>query len=139
MRWQLTALRSPASRQNSLNTIDLLAILPFYVERLAKSGGVESTQFLRTLRLIRVFRIFKISRLQLIVEAALSSLAPLGMALFITLIYVVILGSAMYYIERGRYDAFSRVYVNEDNTPTYVLAAALRAAHTPEVDDDCSL
>lgn len=102
--------------------MDLLAILPFYIERLAKSGGVESTQFLRTLRLIRVFRIFKISRyiswLQLIIEAAMSSLAPLGMALFITLIYVVVLGSAMYYIERGEYQPLHRAYLNDENVPT---------------------
>lgn len=133
-----------------MNGIDLVAIVPFYVELAVNVGGVgvrtvpgravlhlhctltfvaeQSTQFLRTLRLIRVFRIFKISRyiswLQLIIDACVSSLAPLGMALFITLIYIVVLGSAMWYIERGSYDRAARRYMHNDDIARYVRFAA---------------
>ena len=60
---------------NFMNTVDLVAIVPFYVEILmeaaaaastaasnGEAGGGFSSQSLRAVRLVRVFRLFKIGR-----------------------------------------------------------------------------
>jgi len=43
-----------------LNMIDLLAILPWYVEKVAGAGGGEVLRVLRVLRVVRIFRVFKV-------------------------------------------------------------------------------
>lgn len=109
--------------KGALNAVDLVSIVPWYVDALvddAEDSG--TTAVLRIFRLVRVTRIFKISRyiswIKLITFAVVNSIAPLGMAIFITLIATVILGSAMYYIERGTWDPHQRVYLTHLGTPT---------------------
>jgi hypothetical protein len=46
-----------------LNVVDLVAILPFYIEVLFASGGSSLTIF-RVLRLARIFRVFKLSKVR---------------------------------------------------------------------------
>lgn len=95
-----------------LNIIDLLAILPFYIALGApdSTGGLDS---IRILRLFRVFRIFKLSRhsagLQIFAMALYRSRSILGQ-LFVFVMTVSILFSAMiFYCE----------YKNEDSEYGY--------------------
>ena len=97
-----------------LNIIDLLAILPFYVEFALKntiSGDQNfSLAFLRILRLVRVFRIFKLSRhssgLQILGMTLRKSLRELGLLIFFLVIGVVIFSSMVYYAEGGDEETF---------------------------------
>ena len=71
----------------TLNIIDLVAILPFYISlALQSNSNVSSLAILRALRLVRVFRIFKLSRyskgLRILGLTMKASLAELGLLAF---------------------------------------------------------
>lgn len=69
-----------------LNFVDMMSILPFYVQLVIGSNSASSATF-RVIRLIRVFRVFKISRyvswIKTFVNAMVLSAWPLGMLLFV--------------------------------------------------------
>jgi hypothetical protein len=84
------------------NWIDLLAILPFYLEILA--GDVLSAfSVFRVIRLVRVFRVFKMGKsfagLNLMVTALKESGKVLGILTFLILIATIVFSSAIFYLE----------------------------------------
>ena len=91
------------------NWIDILAILPFYIEAIAQaaSDGDSSTignlGIIRVLRLVRIARIFKASRysssIRVFTLALAGSMRPLSMLVFLVGIAMVIFSSAVYYAE----------------------------------------
>ena len=87
-----------------LNAIDFIAILPFYIE-LALKGQDVPLGVLRTIRLIRVFRLFKFSRymswIGVFYVTIIESAVPLGVIVFVMLIYTVLAASLMYMFEKG--------------------------------------
>lgn len=89
-----------------LNLIDLVAILPFYLE-LAVSGGNSSLSVVRVLRLARVFRIFKMGKgssgVQLLGKTIWVSLPPLIILAFFITLGVVVFGALIYFAESGEY------------------------------------
>lgn len=104
---------------NIMNIIDLLAIVPFYVDLYLSASnqdtGSNSSRALRVARLTRIARIFKLSRylswLRLYNSALTKARFPLGMAFFVTLISLIIFASIIYFAERGTYDGTQ--YVDE--------------------------
>jgi len=95
-----------------LNAIDLLAIMPFYIEEFLNFDS--NTAFLRIIRLARVFRVFKISRyltwITVFVNAVVNSAQPLFMLLYVMLIATVFFSSIMYFLERGDWNSELRKY-----------------------------
>lgn len=92
-----------------MNYIDLLAILPYYVDligRFASEGGASPNfGFLRILRLSRAARLIKLSKysqgIRLVTNAMANSIDALQLfALLLTLVLVVF-SSGIYYTERG--------------------------------------
>lgn len=71
-----------------LNVIDLVAILPFFINFAlsGKGSDVSSVAILRAVRLVRVFRIFKLSRyskgLQILGMTLRASMGELGLLIF---------------------------------------------------------
>ncbi|GAV08232.1 hypothetical protein RvY_17956 [Ramazzottius varieornatus] len=91
-----------------LNIIDLVAIIPYYVDLGVIIWGGEkhsasSLVVLRALRLLRVFRIFKISRhsrgLQILGKTFATSFYEMGLLLLFLGIGVILFSSAIYYAE----------------------------------------
>jgi len=89
-----------------MNVCDLLAILPFYLERIVIliAGDDADYPIFRTARLIRLFRIFKFMRystgMQLMAKAIMNSLQALFLLAFFLSIGVVLFSSMVHYIEK---------------------------------------
>jgi len=101
-----------------LNAVDVLAVAPFYLELvvLHTTGDVmdaSSASILRAMRLVRVFRLLKVGRylawLRVFGRTLASSLAPLGMLLFIAVLCVLFSSTLVYYCERGVWSPSARV------------------------------
>ena len=96
-----------AFMSDGLNLIDLVAILPFYLEMIAAGVAIPGLSVLRVTRLARVFRLLKVSKdsLSLLGETMARSAKPLYILGFLLGISLVMFSSVMYYAERGTYDA----------------------------------
>jgi hypothetical protein len=83
------------------NIIDLVSILPFYIELLL--GGRTSLSVLRMLRMSRIFRVLKVGNfmheLQLFVEGYRRSRDGLTLLLCMLLLYLCVFGAILYLIE----------------------------------------
>lgn len=97
--------------RNKLNIIDLISIVPYYIELIIPKkedangdlNSIGSLVILRVLRLFRVLRIFKLSRhsknmiaFGIALRSSLAELLSLGLFLSID---VVVFASALYYCE----------------------------------------
>lgn len=103
---RLIAFRRPMHYAVSFfGIVDLLAILPTYLELLLPGNGPHAIA-IRTLRLLRIFRVFKLTRFLSEAEALRCSIvaARAKVAVFLTtvLIVVVIMGAAMHLVEFPR-------------------------------------
>ena len=108
-----------------LNIIDLVAIAPFYIERIAKSissnQDVSGLAVFRVIRLARVFRLFKLGRysdgLKTFANTMARSTRPLAMLLFFMSICIILFSSAIYYCERGAWDEAQREWWRDQEEP----------------------
>ena len=92
-----------------MNIVDLIAILPFYLELMSSNeSGDSAFGVLRILRVARVFRVFKLGKysagLQLFAKVILESFSALLLLIFFLMIAVVLFGSLAYSAERGVWD-----------------------------------
>mmetsp|Transcript_7161 Transcript_7161/g.16280 ORF Transcript_7161/g.16280 Transcript_7161/m.16280 type:complete len:890 (-) Transcript_7161:285-2954(-) len=91
-----------AYMRRPLCVIDLIAILPFYLEFL-----VEDSDALSVFRLARTIRMFKLAKAQpglgVFVEVVQRSGEPLAILIFFNGIIVILFGSLMYYAEGKRF------------------------------------
>ncbi|XP_051978820.1 shaker-related potassium channel tsha2-like [Xyrauchen texanus] len=93
-----------------MNTIDVVAILPYFITLGLDLADVESSSqqtmsltILRVIRLVRVFRIFKLSRhskgLQILGRTLHASMRELGLLIFFLIIGIILFSSAVYFAE----------------------------------------
>lgn len=95
---------------STFGLIDLISILPFYLNQLIKLDG----RFLRILRLFRLTRIFKLGRdsssLRLFVKALKGVKNELKFTLFLSTLAILFSASAIYYLENeAQPDKFSSI------------------------------
>ena len=99
-----------------LNLVDLLAILPFYVELLLGSATqlVGLLRLLRVLRVVRVFRVFKAASMmcsvQTLAKTMRQSQDALQILLFFLALGILLFSSLMYYAEGGIEAADGKFY-----------------------------
>ncbi|XP_030634196.1 potassium voltage-gated channel subfamily C member 3-like [Chanos chanos] len=90
-----------------LNIIDLLAILPFYVEvgliGLTHKPGVSLLGYLRVVRFVRILRIFKLTRhvlgIRVLGYTLAASVRELGLLLIFFALSMLFFATMMYYAE----------------------------------------
>lgn len=116
--------------KSPLNWVDLLAVLPFYVERflepaLAEAGmtSMTNSEALRVVRLVRIFRMLKIGRYfrwtDVFVKTFEQSVLPLGMTLLLLLVGIVTFSSLVFYCERGDWDQEVGVFYGADGQESF--------------------
>ena len=88
-----------------MNVVDLIAIVPFYIEYATDSA--DSIEIIRILRLVRIMRIFKIGKynegVQLIARTVKKSLPALSLLLFFSSLGVILFGCLIYFAEQGTF------------------------------------
>ncbi|WP_235299129.1 ion transporter [Portibacter marinus] len=98
--------------------VDLLAILPFYIELAAASMGlleIMDLRFIRVLRLMRLLRIFKLNRynssMKLIGDVMREEKEKLFITIFMTAILLVLASALVFTVEHeGQPEAFPNIY-----------------------------
>lgn len=100
----------PAFAKQPMNMVDLVAIIPFYLELMASSLG--SISILRLFRLVRVFRVFKLSKHNKAINVCFSALyesrAIFGLMIFLLAILSIVFGSFEYNFEEGGLDPWGK-------------------------------
>ena len=98
-----------------LNAIDLIAILPFYIELLLGGEG-GALSFVRIIRLARVFRLFKLGKysegLQMLGKTMTESFSSLAMICSMLAIYLILISTLMHYLERGTFCSAENDFCN---------------------------
>jgi len=105
--------------------IDLLAILPYYIEIALSQDTASFFRFsiLRTFRLLRVFRPFKYNNsILLTIEVMFLSFrrsqhALLALSFFVVMVLVVF-STLLYFIERGTWDPSIEVFLDSNGEPS---------------------
>ena len=102
--------------------IDVMTIVPYFLELFyAKTGkelvGAGGT-IMRVFHIFRVFRIFKLLKYvpfaSLMSESAASSAAPIGMALFVMVIGMILMAFGAYFTERGTWSNEKGYYEDDE-------------------------
>ena len=95
---------------DKLNMIDIIAILPYYIELIAASYGAADSggsglAVLRILRVARVFRIFKLGKysqgMQMFAIVMAKSLDALALLSFFLVLVIILFGALIYFCEAG--------------------------------------
>ena len=104
-----TAFGEPLIRffMKTYNIIDLIAIVPFFVELATEDMGIKSLRVIRMIRLVRIARIFKMSRYitgtLTFIDGLRKSLASLGFLIFLVFFLDATFATAFYYAEAGSF------------------------------------
>lgn len=123
--------RSAFAKQ-PMNWVDVVAILPFYVDLIAEAASngnadeIPGLAVIRVLRLARVFRLLRMSRgsVDLFAETMVNSVKALNMLLLLIVIGLVMFSSLAYFIERGRWNASAGYWERVSHYTCDVVVAA---------------
>jgi hypothetical protein len=100
---------------NFMNMLDILAVLPWYIEIAMSSDDLGATAVLRIIRLARIFRLFKVSRYSTTILVFTKAILKSSNALFALLIYmsmgVVLFSSLLFLCEAGDWDPEQQLYI----------------------------
>lgn len=111
-----------------MNLVDLISILPFYIELAISSADGGSSRILRTIRLVRVFRVIKLGsrsgKLQVVTRTMHESLDMLAMMFFLLTLTVLVFATLVYFAERGDEYVTDGIYARKVDVVCTDLALA---------------
>eukprot|EP00284_Hemiselmis_tepida_P016058 CAMPEP_0174929326 /NCGR_PEP_ID=MMETSP1355-20121228/27142_1 /TAXON_ID=464990 /ORGANISM="Hemiselmis tepida, Strain CCMP443" /LENGTH=549 /DNA_ID=CAMNT_0016175521 /DNA_START=43 /DNA_END=1688 /DNA_ORIENTATION=+ len=101
--------------RQTMNMVDLMAILPFYIEEIVSltnpgggDSGASSLAVIRIIRIARVFRLLKLGKhnegLEILVQTMQASWSFLVSVMFLVVILQVLFGSLIFYAETSSLD-----------------------------------
>lgn len=92
--------------KRGMNVVDLVAIVPFYVDLIARGLSFPGLSVLRALRLARVFRLLRVSKtaVDLLGRTMSRSARPLYILGFLLMMALVTFAAVLYFAERGEYN-----------------------------------
>ncbi|CAD7936631.1 unnamed protein product [Amoebophrya sp. A120] len=101
-----------------MNLVDVLAIVPFYLELFVGSSGVQGSTVLRVVRLTRLFRFMKVAKyvntITVIAKVFTRSFLALAVLLFVLLLFVTVSASIIYFAESGHWDPVKKTWVRRN-------------------------
>jgi len=108
----------------TMNLIDLVAIVPWYIDLLlcefGTGGGAKALAVLRVIRLTRVIRVFKVSRnftgIIILARTMQRSLSALLMLFFFIGISMILFSTLIFFAEKGQFDSDKRQFIREDGS-----------------------
>jgi len=108
--------------KDPLTWVDILAILPFYIQLIADSSAIKLT-WVRVIRLARIFRIFKLGKyaegFKVILKALIRSREALFMLVFFLILAIIFFSSLIFYAEQSDNATFNQkmgLWYYEDGT-----------------------
>jgi len=100
---------------NPFNMIDLMAVLPWYLELL----DAEHLSALRILRILRLLRLLKHSEgLQMFLSCMARSLDGLYLLSILLCLAILIFSSLLWYAEKGRWSEELQAFIRSDGAPS---------------------
>lgn len=101
---------------NRMSIVDVLAILPYYIDLLLESIsvgtslGIDALVVLRVLRILRVFKLLRHSkRLKKLIQSMKDSSTELGLIGFLYLVIVILFSSIIYFTELSEDTQFTSI------------------------------
>lgn len=126
----LTPPHAPSLAQSVMNMIDLLSVLPFYIELAMQSGKGGQTRFLRVIRLVRVLRVLKLGsrfqKFQIVHVAIAESRDMMVLLAFLLVLSLIVFSTLMFFAERGTFFPAQGIYSrgSYDQACSTVVSAA---------------
>eukprot|EP00760_Papus_ankaliazontas_P029690 PhM_4_TR436/c0_g1_i1/m.20095/K04885/KCNB1; potassium voltage-gated channel Shab-related subfamily B member 1 len=108
--------------RSMMTIIDIVSIIPFYIELFSSSSGAGVLIIFRVVRLVRVFRVFKLSKynqdIQLVFTTIARSRNAISLLIFLLAIALTIFSSLMYFAEQSGANFFEddHRWVRHDGT-----------------------
>ena len=94
-----------------LNMLDLLAILPFFIDLFTASKGGGGLKAARVVRLARIFRVFKLGKtndgMKMFLRVMRQSFNALRIIFFFLMLSMILFGCVIFELEKGTWDASS--------------------------------
>lgn len=101
--------------RKGMNQIDAVAIIPFYIDLIARGVTIPGLSMLRVLRLARVFRLLRVSKnaVALLGETMSRSAQPLYILCFLLSMALITFSAVLYFAERGSFDLTQNVWMRK--------------------------
>jgi hypothetical protein len=94
-----------------LNMLDLMAILPFFIDLFSSSSGGGGLKAARVVRLARIFRVFKLGKtndgMKMFLRVMRQSFNALRIIFFFLMLSMILFGCVIFELEKGVWDASS--------------------------------